>query len=282
MKIAVVGANGVVGSATIPLLLAQGFDVRAVDLRAREDGQPASRMFEFVAADILDAEQMLRAIQGCDVVVHVATAIPKPGPAMDWSKNDLIRRQGTQRLLGACLKAKVRRYIQQSVSMLYRDGGDAWLDETSDISPGKILESADDMETYVRQSDLSWIILRGGLLYGPSTGRDARWVAQARGGSMRVPADGTDYVSLIHQADLAAAICRACTAPTTGTFNVVDDHPVTWRELFDFIAGRLGVPIPRANGERLFPSQRVSNQRARAMLEWAPSHPSYREGLSLN
>jgi nucleoside-diphosphate-sugar epimerase len=281
MKVGVVGAHGVVGSVTVPLLLAKGFHVRTIDLRSRESALTRHERLEFVAGDILDGGQMLTAIGGCDVVIHVATAIPKPGPAMDWSKNDAIRRQGTLNLLNACAKSNVRRYIQQSISMLYRVGGYDWLDEDSEISPGKILESAADMESFVKNGDIPWTILRGGLLYGPSTGRDGGWVRQARDGSMRVPGAGDDYISLIHQDDLAAAICAACTAPVTGIFNIVDDTPVTWRELFDFISARLGTADPQGGGALIFPSQRVSNRRARTMLGWAPAYPSYREGLRL-
>lgn len=281
MKIAVVGAHGVVGSATLPLLLAQGFYVRAVDPRPRGTTLASQERLELVAGDILNESQMLAAVDGCDIVIHVATAIPKPGPAMDWSKNDAIRRQGTLNLLAACAKTNVQRYIQQGVSMLYRAGGRDWLDENSEISPGKILESAADMESYVKKSTIPWTILRAGLLYGPSTGRDGGWVQQAREGTLRIPGDGGDYISLIHQDDLASAIREACTAPATGIFNIVDDTPVTWRELFDFIAARVGAVLPQANGNLNFPSQRVSNRRARTVLNWAPSYPSYREGLRL-
>src|ERR1700731_1492629 len=55
--------------------------------------------------------------------------------------------------------------------------------------------------------------------------------------------------------------------PGNRTLNVVDDEPVTWRKLLGFVAERAGAPPPQDNGPVVFPSQRVSNQRAKAALE---------------
>ena len=282
MKIAVVGAHGVVGRATIPLLLERGFFVRGIGPRAGASVTTECDRFEFVTGDILNCEQMYEAISGFDVVIHLATAVPKPGPVMDWSKNDIIRRQGTASLLQACARARVPRYIQQSVTMLYRAGGSTWLDEDSELAPNAVLESAFDMEFLVREAGSAWIILRGGLLYGPSTGREAGWFAQARSGKLRVPGDGSDFASFLHQDDFGAAICNACDARTMERkiFNIVDDEPATWRTVFDFVASRARAAMPPIGGPVIFPSQRVRNARAKAALKWAPKYRSYREGLT--
>ena len=57
-------------------------------------------------------------LQGCDVALHLATAIPAPGPQRDWSRNDRIRREGTRNLLAAAQEAGMRRYAQQSITLL--------------------------------------------------------------------------------------------------------------------------------------------------------------------
>jgi nucleoside-diphosphate-sugar epimerase len=165
--------------------------------------------------------------------------------------------------------------------MLYADGGDRWLDEDSDVRPVKLLESAADMENTVRSSRLHWTILRGGLLYGASTGRESGWLQQARDGSLRVPGDGTGYVSLIHQVDLANAFGAACMAPASNRiFNIVDDEPTAWRDLLNFIAKYAGAPAPLAGGPVVFPSHRVTNRRATIELKWKPEVPSYRDGFT--
>ena len=280
MKVAVIGASGVIGRVTVPVLLAQGFSVRAVNPSPGQPMEAIDGELELTTGNILDSDDMLRAVSGCDIAVHVATSVPKPGPVRDWSTNDAIRRQGTVNLLQACAKHKVKHYVQQSVAMLYDAGGDGWLDETSPIRPTEALKSAVDMEMHVRDSEVPWTILRGGTLYGPSTGREGGWLQQARDGSLRLPSDGTDFASLVHQDDLAAAMAAACIKrPRNCILNVVDDEPVRWRELYGFVAERAGTAQPQENGPVVYPSQRVSNRRAKAALEWRPGYPSYREGL---
>jgi len=68
------------------------------------------------------------------------------------------------------------------------------------------------METTIEASKLDWVILRGGLFYGPGTGLDDDWFARARAGKLRLPGDGNGFISLIHIADMADATLAAITA----------------------------------------------------------------------
>ena len=65
---------------------------------------------EIVAADLLDAESLDKAIEGQDVVVHVASPIPVVAPA---DENELIRPavEGTLAVLRAAQKHKVKRVV---------------------------------------------------------------------------------------------------------------------------------------------------------------------------
>jgi nucleoside-diphosphate-sugar epimerase len=95
-------------------------------------------------------------------------------------------------------------------------------------------------------------------------------------------------VSSIHVADGGAAVAAALTAPA-GTYNVVDDEPLTKRAYADALAAAAGkrvclrVPgrLALLLGDRstsLTRSLRVSNARFRAASGWAPRYPSAREG----
>ncbi len=69
--------------------------------------------------------------------MHLATAIPR-GPGGDWSRNDRIRREGTANLLAAAAAQGVRRYVQQSIVMLYGDTGSTLVDESAPLQPGPV------------------------------------------------------------------------------------------------------------------------------------------------
>lgn len=75
----VTGGAGFIGSHTVDALLARGFDVRVLDLLIPpvHDGSGTvpdyvPREVEFIHGDVRDRETMLRALQGVDVVYHLA------------------------------------------------------------------------------------------------------------------------------------------------------------------------------------------------------------------
>lgn len=279
MKVSVIGATGVLGRHVLPRLLERGHTVHAV-VRRPEQAQRLTRPgIEASIGDILDADTLDGPLDGCDAALHLATAIPKSQRPEDWMTNDRIRRDGTRNLLAAAERAGVRHYIQQSITFLYGDRGSEVTDEDTPLQPAGRIQSAADMEAMVRESSLDWCILRGGALYGPTTGAEEAWKAGIRDGTLRLPGDGAGYVSLIHEADFAHAVVLATErAPAGSTFNVVDDCPVIYRELYGHIASLLDVPEPGAGGPELR-SLACSNARLKTQIGWTAAYPTYRSGI---
>lgn len=280
MIVMVVGATGVLGRNVVPRLLEGGHAVRAVIRRHAEAPILQELGAVPVVGDLFDIGSLHTAAEGCDVALHLATAIPKPGN-QDWSENDRVRRAGTRNLLEAVLNSRVRRYVQQSITLLYGDAGQATVDESSPLRPSEMTQSAADMEGLVRATDLDWCILRGGLFYGPGTGREAGWRQASRERRLTLPGDGSDLLSLVHVADMARAVVAAAEVASAGsTYNIVDDAPVTYRRLFTFLAAQLGADPPPAGGPRVLPSLGCSNAKAKRDLGWEPMYPTYRSGLA--
>ena len=69
MRALVTGAGGFIGGHVTRALAAAGAEVRAFDRRPPPDPPPG---VEPVAADLLDAAALGRAIEGCDAVFHLA------------------------------------------------------------------------------------------------------------------------------------------------------------------------------------------------------------------
>ena len=232
-----------------------------------------------VRGDILDPASLTAPLAGCDAVLHLATAIPRTGAQSDWGPNDRVRREGTRTLLNAARRHGRPRYVQQSVAMLLAGPRDVIADEDAPLRPSPRLESARDMEQAVRESDLPWVILRGGAFYGRGSGRMEDLNRLAREGRLTIPGDGGDYISLVHVEDMADAVVRALDADVAQqTFNIVDDYPVTYRELFGYVARVNHSPPPAVGGPPLLASFRVSNARARRGLGWSPAFTDYRAG----
>jgi len=171
MRIAVLGATGVIGRHVVPRLREHGHEVRAQS-RGEADAEALRRVgIETVQGDIFDLESLRQAVTGCSAALHLATAVPRPGQAPSWARNDRIRREGTANLLEACGDAGVQRYVQQSIAFLVGGTSDL-IDETAPLLPGRqATASATDMERLVAASGLDWVILRRALWTRNRAGR---------------------------------------------------------------------------------------------------------------
>ena len=284
-RIAVLGATGVYGRHLVPRLAAAGYRVRALARRPETAAIAAACGAEVAAADIFDEASLRAGLVGCEIAINLATSLPAPGEQGDYAKNDQLRREGTPIFVRACRAVGVSRILQQSIAMTHAGGGDQWADETTFHPPGEGIAGAAiaavrAMEAAVVESDLDWVILRGALFYGPGTGFDDDWFARARAGKLRLPAEGNDYVSLVHIADMAAATVAAIPRwPSRQALIVADDCPAPWRDVLTYVCAVAGSEPPQPGGRALMPSFRVKNARARELLGWEPAYRDYREGL---
>jgi nucleoside-diphosphate-sugar epimerase len=284
--IAVLGATGVYGRHLVPRLVAAGHRVRALVRRPDAALIAAACGAELVRADIYDEDSLRAGLAGCDVAINLATTLPGPKPGGDYARNDHLRREGTPIWVRSCRDAGVPRIVQQSIAMIHAGGGDAWADETTfhpleepSVATAAIA-AALDMEATIKSSDIDWLILRGGLFYGPGTGFDDDWFARARAGRLRLPGAGDDYVSLVHIADMAGATVAALDRwPSREALIVADDRPAPWRDVLTYVSAVVGAAPPEPGGRALMPSFRVANQRARDRLAWGPLYADHRVGL---
>jgi 2-alkyl-3-oxoalkanoate reductase len=228
VRVFVAGGTGVLGRVLLPRLIAGGHSVRAIARRVRSTVLPAE--VELIEADLLE-DDLLDLVRGCDAVVHIATAIPADASApRAWDLTGRLRTSGTRRLLNATLAAQVPRYVQQTIVMAYRDGGDAWLDEQTPLDQssaraatcGPVIE----MEATIRDIDprrLAWTILRGGSFVGPGT-QQSDLIEELRLGAAVVHGDGSNYLSAVNVADMASGFVVVLErAPEGSTFNIVDE-----------------------------------------------------------
>ncbi|WP_266157876.1 NAD-dependent epimerase/dehydratase family protein [Dyella silvatica] len=285
-RIAVLGATGVYGRHLLPRLTAAGYRVRALVRSPAAAVTAAACGAELATADIFDEASLRAGLVGCDIAINLASNLPGPISKGDYAKNDQLRREGTPNWVRACHDAGVARILQQSIAMTHAGGGDAWADETTfhPLEQEGIATSAISavraMEATIAASGLDWLVLRGGLFYGPGTGFDDDWFARARAAKLRLPEEGNDYVSLVHIADMAAATVAAIGRwPSRQALIVADNHPAPWRDILSYVCAVAGSNPPAPGGRTLMPSFRVTNRRARDLLSWEPLYVDYRAGL---
>jgi nucleoside-diphosphate-sugar epimerase len=123
--------------------------------------------------------------------------------------------------------------------------------------------------------------VRGAALYGPGTSIDEAWFERYERRELVAPGDGSDFISPIHVADLAAAFRVVLErGAARSAYIAADDEPLRYTELYEIVAalsgqkrGAVGV-----GGVAELPGFNVSNAKLRT-LGWAPCYASVRSGL---
>ncbi|WP_308213327.1 SDR family oxidoreductase [Mycolicibacter longobardus] len=132
MRVFVTGGTSAIGSYAVPALIAAGHEVTAM---ARGDAKASvliSQGANPIQVSLFDRDALSHAFGGHDAVVNLASALPSPQRFMfksAWTECHRIRTEGSATVVEAARAAAVPRVVQESVAMIYRDGGDRWLDE---------------------------------------------------------------------------------------------------------------------------------------------------------
>ena len=134
MRVFLTGATGAIGPATVRGLLEKGHQVRAV---ARTDDKAArlrAQGAEPVTVDLFDGDALKAAVDGCEAVLHLATNVPplrRMASKKGWATHNNLRTNATELLVDAALATGANTFVKESVTFVYPDGGDAWIDETT-------------------------------------------------------------------------------------------------------------------------------------------------------
>ena len=296
MKIFVAGGTGAIGGYAVRALVRAGYQVTALARSPEKSAALRNQGAVPIAVSIFDRSGLAEAVKGHEVVVNLASAIPSTSKFMDataWAANDRIRTEGSAAIVVAAIAAGATRVIQESVSMLYRDRNNAWIDEgwpTDDYPMARGNHAAEASANRFSASGGIGVVLRFGWFFGPGATHSEEFLALAYRRICVMMGRPDGYVSSIHVADGGAAVVGALGVPG-GTYNVVDDEPLTKRAYADALAaatgkrawlrapGRLALLL----GDRstsLTRSLRVSNGRFRKASGWAPAYPSAREGFT--
>lgn len=296
MKVFLTGATGAIGPTTVGALLDAGHNVRAVARDADKAARLRAAGAEPAVVDLFDADAVRDATAGCDVIAHLATNVPPLSRAARrgaWDTHNRLRTDGTRHLLAAASANGIGTVVKESVTFVYPDCRDGWIDEG--ITPddrGPFLAPTLEGEELVTDFGARGgrgVVLRFGLFYGPSSRSVDEGLRLARFRASTVVGRADAYLSSIHTDDVATAVVAALEAPS-GIYNVVDDEPLTRRDYLDAFARAFDLPklwltpawllrlVAGGPAEVLLASQRVANGRFRAATGWHPAYPSAHHG----
>lgn len=257
---AISGTSGVIGSALASFLTTGGQRVdRLVRGRARADRgeifwQPGGAATSESSSEGSKGQVDHAALEGCDVVVHLAGEPVLPRTLGGWSKGQreairASRVEGTRTIARAIagLARPPRVLICASGIGFYGNRGDEELAEDATVGSGFLAEVSRDWEAAcepARQSGVRVVNLRIGAVMTPRGGALASFLPTFRLGMGVVIGTGRQWMSWIGLDDLIGVILHAAATPAlSGPINAVSPAPVRAGEFARTLAHVLDRPL---------------------------------------
>jgi nucleoside-diphosphate-sugar epimerase len=204
--ILVTGASSAIGSRVVERLRGQGRPVRCLVRR-----RPVANVDELVQGDLGDGSTLDAAVEGAEVVLHLA-AVTHARRARDYIETNV---RGTQRLLEAAARHGVGRFVHVSTRAVSETGG-----------------------AYSRSKHLAEIVRLSEMYGGAGAEGIDQIVSRARrGAAIPIVGDGADRVCPMHVDDAVAALVGAVAAPSaSGRTYTLGGECLTTREFAEACA----------------------------------------------
>ena len=228
--ILVTGGTGFVGPKVVHALREQDLPIRC--LVRKPSSSPAQSLSawgcELVQGDVTDAESLRRAVDGCDVVVHLVAI--RQGSR---EKFERVMEQATRDLVAAAKNAGARRFVLMSAL--------GTSEQTKDLVP--YYHAKWDMEQTVSGSGLEHVIFRPSFIFGRDGGILPTFKRLARLAPVTpIIGSGEQRIQPIWVDDVAAYFADGVQkAEVTGTFELGGPDAVSWNEFWTRLKRVLGV-----------------------------------------
>jgi nucleoside-diphosphate-sugar epimerase len=215
------GGAGFLGLHLARRLLADGHDVRTLDVVPLDDAE-LERSVDELRGDVRDRDSVAKLVQGADVVVHAAAALP-----IQASRGSIrsVNVGGTENVLRAADDAGVRRVIFISSTAVYGVPEKHPIEEDDPlVGVGSYGESKIDAEGLCRVAAVETTIVRPKTFIGAERLGVFEilfdWIREGR--RIYILGKGHNRYQLLAVEDLVDAILRAASTPEAAgeTFNV--------------------------------------------------------------
>ena len=257
MRWAISGGAGFLGLHLARRLLADGHDVRTLDTAPLAEPDLEASVDE-LRGDVRDPAACARLVDGADVLVHAAAALPILGSRAAIRS---VNVGGTATVLAAALEAGVGRAILISSTAVYGvPEKHPIVEDDPLVGVGHYGDSKIEAEQVAREfgrRGLEVVILRPKTFVGPERLGVFEilfdWIREGR--RIYVLGDGTNRYQLLAVADLVDAVTRAADAHVAGAvLNVGAGEFGTVRDDLEALIGHAGsssrvTPVPAKPAE---------------------------------
>ena len=247
-KVLVTGATGFLGKYVVEELVEHGYQVRAFG-RNRAIGQSlVNASVTFIQGDLTNQEDLTKACQEMDMVVHAGALSTVWGPWEDFYQTNVL---GTKYILETCREAKIERLVYVSSPSIYAAPRDQ-LDIKESDAPQE-----NSLNNYIRSKlaseklfkdypDVSSVILRPRGLFGiGDTSILPRVLNLSQKIGIPLIGDGRQLMDMTCVENVALAIRLALETPQAAgeVYNITNGEPRAFRNLIEETLRGLGYPI---------------------------------------
>ncbi len=259
MRALVTGGAGYIGSHLVDRLLADGHEVVVLDdlsvgKMANIEHHLEDRRFQLIVGSVLNRSLVREALQGCDLIFHLAAVVGVPYIIDDPLRGIITNVLGTEVILEAAEEANCR-FIFASTSEIYGKSEKVPLSEEDDRLLGSTLVSRWSYSTakaldehlvlaYHQKRGLPVVILRYFNSYGPRLDPKgygsvvAKFIGQAlRREPLTVHGDGRQTRSFIYIDDTVegTVLATRCEEANGEAFNIGREEETTILQLAEMV-----------------------------------------------
>ncbi len=303
-RVLVNGAGGFIGGHLVKRLKAEGYWVRAVDLKRHEFSDPPAD--EFILGDLRDPSFVERVSQGIDEVYQLAADMGGAGYIFTGEHDACVMHNSATINLNTLeigCRAGIRRFFYSSSACIYPEYNQRDPDNPQ-CSEDSAYPAAPDSEygweklfserlygAFNRNLGVQIRVARFHNIFGPegawTGGREkspaalCRKVAEAAdGGEIEIWGDGRQTRSFLYVDECVEAVRRLMDSDFAGPVNVGSEEMVTIDRLAEMIMEIAGkkLSIEHRPGPLGVRGRNSDNRLIRKKLGWAPER-SLREGL---
>ncbi|MEM9918981.1 MAG: NAD-dependent epimerase/dehydratase family protein [Bacteroidota bacterium] len=251
MKVLVTGADGLLGSNLVRELLQRQTRVKAFVLPNSPSKTLANLDIERFEGNLLNAEDLIKAIHDCDAVIHAAAN------TNIWpDRSEMVRRvniDGTRNLVEAAIQAKVKRMVYVGTANTFGFGSkESPGDETRPYRSARYgLDYMDSKRAAqqlilkaVQERELPALVVNPTFMLGPYDSKPSAGAMVVAIHQGKVPGYTSGGRNYIYVKDVAIAICNALSMGRIGECYIAGHQNLNYKEAFGKIAQIVGAKAP--------------------------------------